>query len=226
MTIVYCDVRCRRSRKESLMKSFIWCASAIALLCIRAPAQADIIFDNSAGMTGITVRSPASSPGALIYSVTTNTVITNIQVLNHLGSAGSVEFLIFDNSNDSLLYNSGPESFAQDGSGQYSWKRSSDFSFTLLAGHQYDIGGIANVDSLWIAGPGYPGHTQSGLSSGADGNVNFTDFASPSITGQTGTADIALRLEDAAPTPEPASATLLGMGVIGVLSYVWLRRKR
>ena len=97
-------------------------------------AHAGIIFDNSGedgGPNGGTVRPQGNevAPGTFISDVAANTTITGIAVLNSLNSAENLKFLIFDNSNGTLLYQSAPQLFDADTNGA-SWKQSAPFSFT------------------------------------------------------------------------------------------------
>jgi PEP-CTERM motif len=201
-----------------------------AILCATGTkARAAFIFDNSAAASLDTTRHPSDSPGTFIKQVAIDTPITNISVLNFLNTAGDMKFLIFDHATGLLLLQTDPLAFAADaGSADTpkTWKRSPDFVFTLLAGHQYDIGGIADVAAHYAyIGPSNPDYTQNGITSGQP-NANFTSFDAPAEQRVRGDTDIALRLESTPPAPvvpEPPSFALFGLGALIVVGCAYRR---
>jgi hypothetical protein len=215
------------------MKRSVEAILTAAILCgIGSEARAGFIFDNSAAASLDTTRIAGDSPGTFIKQVAIDTPITNISVLNFLNTAGDLKFLIFDHTTGMLLLQTAPLAFAADpGSPDTSktWKRSPDFVFTLLAGHQYDIGGIADVGAHYAyIGPSIPDFTQNGITSGQP-NANFVSFDAPTDLPSSGGADIALRLESTPPAtapvvPAPASCVLFGLGALMVVGCAYRRR--
>jgi hypothetical protein len=198
---------------------------------IGSEARGAFIFDNSAAATLDTTRVAGDSPGTFIKQVAVDTPITNISVLNFLNTAGDMKFLIFDHATGTLILQTGPLAFAADAGTpdtSKTWKRSPDFVFTLLAGHQYDIGGIADVGAHFAyIGPANPDFTQNGITSGQP-NANFTSFDAPAEQPVKGETDIALRLESTPPAapvvPAPASIALFGLGALMVVGCTCRRR--
>jgi hypothetical protein len=187
-------------------------------MALTGQARADIIFNDS-NFNGHSSRSGADDPVTFITNVAQNTAITNIGILNDLATAGDVRFLIYDINTASLVYLSSPKAFGAD-SGSDTWKVSDAFSFTLLAGHQYYIGGVANVSNL--AAFQFPpiNHTENGITSdGSNGNFTFNG----GIEGNGG-AGIPLRLYANAAVPEPTSLALFGLGTLGLAG--WRLRRR
>jgi hypothetical protein len=180
------------------------------LLTIASTANAALIFDNADPSQQASNRSAESSPGALI-SVSVDTTINQIAVKNDLNENGDLRFLIFDHDSHALLFDSGAQSFVDDG---MTWKTSGLFSFTLLAGNSYDIGAIANVGGLWAFDT--TGNTQNGLTSIVQ-NPNFTNFAAP-VSGNHAGGDAHVRLfaADAQAIPEPSTLALLGLVLVGM----------
>jgi hypothetical protein len=205
--------------------------AAATIWGIGTDARAAFIFDNSAAATLDTPRKIGDSPGTFIKQVAVDTSITNISVLNFLDTAGDMKFLIFDHATGMRLFQTAPLAFASDsGSPDTSktWKRSPDFVFTLLAGHQYDIGSIADVAAHYAyIGPFHPDYTQNGIASGQL-SANFTSFDAPAEQLTRGESDIALRLESTPPAapvvPAPASIALFGLGALMVVGCTCRRR--
>jgi hypothetical protein len=78
-------------------------------------------------------------------SVSVETTITNISVLNNMPYTGQLKFVIFSHPTHEALFVSLPQLFGPDADKNPTWKTSSDFSLTLLAGNEYDIGSISDV---------------------------------------------------------------------------------
>lgn len=125
----------------------VLCAVAVLGSCtVTAAAAADrLIFDNfDASTHTLAFRlSGGDNPIALV-NVSQTTTIDAIAVLNSFSAAGHLKFVIFDDPNTAPAFVSAPKAFAAD-VGVSTYKKSDPFSFTLLAGHSYDIGAIADV---------------------------------------------------------------------------------
>ena len=200
----------------------------LAWICLGASARGGIIFDNFDADTGYGYANGGTGSGPFgfgVYfsTVTNDTPITNIQVRTNINSPENLTFLIFDDASGNLLYQSLPKHFAADAFGQYSWKRSDDFAFTLVAGHQYDIGyegdGISQISSQDTP------HTQNGLTSSTN-PVVFSNGTRDRVAQQFN-SDYHIILEGPAATavPEPATMTLLGFAVAGLAGYGWRRHR-
>ncbi len=165
-------------------------------------AQAGIIFNNFDADQAYGYANGAGF-GVYFYNVAQNTAITNIQVRTDLDSAQHLTFVIFDDPTGDLLYQSAAKTFAGDTFGQYTYKRSDDFSFTLLAGHQYDIGyeadGVSRISSQETE------HTENGLTSSTN-PVIFYGGQRERVS-QEFNSDYHIILEGPGtlPVPEPAS---------------------
>jgi PEP-CTERM motif len=174
-------------------------------------AYATIIFDNSSVASGFfSFRGAGSSPLALI-DVAHPTAINQIGVLADLDSNGDLRFLIFDNGIQALLFDSGTVAFIADG---FHFRLSPTFpSFILQPGVTYAIGAISDVPAVWMSGVTPPPRNpfiEDGIT-GLFANQNVSNFASPALVGG-GVAMVGLQLA----APEPATLTMLGVGLAGV----------
>ncbi len=193
---------------------FALLAGCIAL-AIAQLAQATIIFDNSPRQDFTSNRNAADSPLAAI-TVAAPTQINQIGAMVNLSGDGNIKFLIFDLNSTTLLFESAPIAFVDDG---LTFKLSPVFAdFLLNAGTTYGIGAIADVAGLWATNNSSSGSpfTQSGITSSDDLNGNVTNFASPSL-GTSGSAMIIVELgQGSQSVPEPATLALLGVALAGL----------
>jgi hypothetical protein len=145
-----------------------------------------------------------------------------------LGLPASADVL-FETLNN-LVYESAVQTFA--GSATPDWLRSDDFSFTLVAGKQYDIGAIAQRMRWYvrtIGGIGYS-YTENGItaerSSTGIGNPDIEDFDNVYTPGHN-SLFIPLKLEGSiVPTgviPGPSTLGLLGAALAGA---AFMRRRK
>jgi hypothetical protein len=153
-------------------------------------------------------------------------MIDQIGVMADLNGAANLKFLIFNLLSSTLLFSTGPQSFADTG---MDFKLSNSFApFTLMPGITYGIGGIADVAGLWRTNNTSNGNpfTQNGITASDDLNGNVTNFASPTLGGP-GSAMIIVELGGSTPTstvPEPTSMLLLGTGIAGLFAQRARRR--
>ncbi|MFM2252684.1 MAG: hypothetical protein RJB68_1021 [Pseudomonadota bacterium] len=194
---------------KTVIKSVVIAAS-LAVASVATQAQ-DFVFDYGS-FTASSNRGAGDSPASFFSSVESDTVIGSISVLNDLNSDGEIRFAIFDHPTETLLFSTGPIFFADNG---MSWKTSNTFSFTLLAGHQYDIGAVANVGGRWAYTTG-ANVTQNGLTM-TSRNANFSGF--DAITsGNHAAALIPIQITTAVPEPETYAMLLAGLGLMGAIS--------
>ncbi len=189
-----------------MKKRIVWMLVAGLLAAGPIAAKAAVVFDNClvSGCTILSTRTAESSPGALL-NVAANITINQIAVKNNLDIDGNLKFLIFDHLTHTLLFSTAPKFFADDG---LSYKLSNTFSFTLLAGGQYDVGAISDVAGLWAFD--ILSDSQNGITSVVS-NPQFSNFASPTA-GNHAAADGAIQLFQA-DVPEPSMLLLFGVAL-------------
>ncbi|MBV9611574.1 MAG: PEP-CTERM sorting domain-containing protein [Acidobacteriaceae bacterium] len=203
---------------------FVLCAAA----ALSAPATAAVILDNADPPLFTTNRNNSNSgiEGVAAYlaigasDVAIGETAINAQPLQ----SGQLKFVIFSdvappgNNAGSLLFS---DTVNVSASGSLAYILSDPFSFTLQAGHYYDIGAIfsgTNINYTYDLTP----DTENGISS-IVANQNVDNFSSPTLVGH-GAADINIRLySPSAMVPEPGSMVL---GIVGLPALVALLVRR
>jgi hypothetical protein len=199
--------------RSALVCVFLWFAGAFA-----APVFADTLaFLNADPPLGTTFRSAGIPIGAGAYlSIGASDVtISQIAINAAPGQDGQLKFVIFADTDsqsvtDPLLFS---DTVNVTASGTLSYILSDPISFTLQAGHYYDIGAIFDGSSINYSYD-LVANTQNGISS-IVANANFDNFTAPIVDNHAG-ADINIGLYV---VPEPSGLTLasLGLGMFACL---------
>jgi hypothetical protein len=209
------------------MKTFFQVLTFIATVSAM-PAFADtLIFDNADGPLGTTLRNAANPPlgvAAYLGIGGSDVTISQIAINAAPGQSGQLQFVIFSDiaspgsSAGSLLFS---DTVNVSASVSLNYILSDPLSFTLQAGHYYDIGAIFNGTSITYSYDLVP-DTQNGITSIA-ANQNINNFGTPTLTGHAG-ADVNIQLYmSSAKVPDGgATVMLLGMALSGL---GFLRRK-
>jgi hypothetical protein len=197
--------------------------AVVALGALAAPAQASTIFDLSP-TNGTTSRGSDSGPGQGV-SVSTTTTITGFSFYANLPGGGDAQFMIWDGTNSTLLFDQA-DPFAA--SGTPNWiGTSGNINFTLDAGNTYWFGIIADspIDVGYIFPP--VAYSSNGLSAVTTGNVNYITYAVPTFDpSNPGSAEIGLQISgstSAIPEPSTWAMGLAGFAFIAALG--WRRNK-
>jgi PEP-CTERM motif len=185
----------------------------LALAVSATPAYAGLIFSDTAN-NNLTFRGVGDSPLSHM-TVSAPTAFNRISVLVDLNASGNMKFVVFDGS--TLISVTTAKAFADDG---LTFKQSDIFSpVTLLPGHDYYIGAIADVGGSWAyLFPPSP-VTQNGITNQGN-NGNVFNFNSPTFGG-TAFAQIPIQLFLDA-VPEPATFAVFGVLAVGAFG---LRRR-
>ena len=139
-------------------------------------------------------------------SLSGNTVVNQLAVLNKFDEPGSLKFVVFEQPSQNLVYVSDPVPFQADTSGSASWKHSEQITLSLEAGKTYDIGAIADVAGEWYYD--FVSNQDNNLSSGSS-NLNFSNFDNPFAVNRGG-VDAALRILVGGSIPLPPVLKLNG----------------
>jgi hypothetical protein len=137
-------------------------------------AKADLLFQTDA--TNGTSFGRDQFGIATRFTVSSATTLTNIGVELDLTTNGRLNYFIFDSTNGNLLFQTGSQSFVDDG---MTFKVSSGFSFVLNPGTTYAIGAVTDVSADYAyTFPG--GKTENGITS-LGGNQNAHGFLNPTL---------------------------------------------
>lgn len=191
----------------------------LAAVAAAAPARADLLIDSfDSDILTASVRAAGSSPLAVV-TVNLPMRLDGIGVRVDLDTIGAIRFVVFDVTHSSLLFASGPQTFADDG---ISYKVSAPFAALQLEKDiVYAIGGIADVGGRWSFDiPPATDDVAGWVRVAGDANANVTDFDAPTVSSFAG-ANVHVQLFGN-PAPEPSSVALLGIGALALP----LRRRR
>jgi hypothetical protein len=194
------------------------CFGLATALGTTAASAAPILLFQTDALNGVSVSRTQFGIATRI-SVSASTNLTNIGVeLDLAAPTDSLNYFIFNSSTGALLFQTGPQVFADNG---MTFKVSNAFAFVLNPGIVYAIGAetLGTADYAFVT-PG--GKTQNGITSLGQ-NQNATGFLNPVLNLNLNSTDGELQLyTDAAAVPEPATLSLLGIGVAGL----YARRRR
>jgi hypothetical protein len=203
--------------------------TALLLTCAVAtfatPTQANsVIFDNANAPLGTTPRSGGNLGTAAYLSIGGSDVaISQIAINAAPGQNGQLKFVIFSdvaspgNSAGPLLFS---DTVNVTASGSLNYILSDLFSFSLLAGHFYDIGAVFSGTGISYSYD-LTGNTQNGITS-IVANQNVDNFANPLLTDHA-QADVNIKLFGAATVPDGGATALLLS--VSMMSMGWIRRK-
>lgn len=221
--------------KPNSLSSLKKVALSISLTLAAASAQALVVFDNFKGTNATNyveeTRNANQTFGTVLNSLSTTT-INLFGVRWKPNNAMTVKFNIWDSAlggqigslnwtpiGNNLLF-SQTKSFGADATLDYMY--SDIFSFTFQANHRYDIGIIFDTGSAlgsWDVqnGCGQVNTIQGGFES-INNNANIVNFGSPQSNAGYACVDPHIQLvSDARQNiPEPATAMLIGLGLLGM----------
>ena len=189
-------------RTSTLLPLFL----AVLAILISVEAQAITVYDSFTPPSTIGGSSSADSGSSIQLSVTNDIEIAGISVLTQMLFDGDLRFLILGGPAWDVLLITSALSFPEEES--ESWKRSPDFSFTLLGGNEYLAGYVRSVGVIDIGD--HIAETQNGITSDLFiGCIN--GFANPSYSHHCiSGVDFGVRLHA---VPEPSTGLLMGLGL-------------
>ena len=160
----------------------------------------ELLFDSFEPQNQAETR-PAENSFTTQLTVDADTSIGSLASFNEMSTGGLLKFVIFEHPSQNLVFQSDPVAFAADPSGQPSWKKSPEFTFTLEAGRSYHVAAISDSTVRWHYDT-IPS-SQNGISS-VSANGNFSDFTNPQMSPGYASADAAIRIYS--PGADPPSA--------------------
>jgi len=190
--------------------------SALVFLSIYGDARGSLIFDN---FNGPREGGSTSANGGVGEEIVTDRdiTLTNISAYNRMTESGQIIFLIWNAADHTKLFQTSAMQFGPDAGTAYTWKMSTDFTFTLHTGVHYVIGSNVDVshDDAYDSVP----ESQNGITSEMV-LWSVSGFPATSVRPFIGGADSAIRLYG---VPEPSTLILAALGGLTLLA---MRRKR
>ena len=198
-------------------------AVAALMLGASAWAQATVVFDSSLGSYWFTTSETRSSDWnyAAVLRFDQDVKVSQIGVFTSVDNDQDIKFLVFDsafNGGTGAVLLSDQKSFAANPAQTFIYSNVIDFTFQ--ANHTYDVGILGSTGTLtgfWGVGD----YTQNGIT-GVSNNANIESFGAPTTGGYAGVVPYIQLLTADAAVPEPASAALFGLGLLG---FAAARRK-
>ena len=190
--------------------------AALLTAAVSLPADSAVIFDNADPPLSTTLRnSSIEGVAAYLQIGASNVTIGQIAINAEPFQSGQLKFVIFSDiappgsDSGSLLFS---DTVNVSGSNSFSYILSDPLTFTLLAGHYYDIGAIFSGAEIAYTYDLFS-DSMNGITSIVS-NENVDNFANPVLAGHAA-SDISIRLYSPSSTvPEPASSTLAAVGLI------------
>jgi hypothetical protein len=203
-----------------LLKSVL---AAFSLAALATSAHAGVLLLDNLDLAGSRdeMRSPANGILAQIVVGAENVQIDQFGVYGRQVSGGNVRFDIFDAAAN-RVYDSGSISAASGAANQ--WYDSPLFNLTLNAGATYYFGVLSDQNFVYSwelpAGANVGIGLTSPMAGVSGSNGNFRDFANPTVNDYCCIVQQATRIfgtdPNAVDVPEPVSAALFGMGLLGL----------
>jgi hypothetical protein len=177
------------------------------------PAHAGLLLTTGEAYTGSIDRSAFSAVLSVIETGSSDVSITEFGIKGNLPNTGYLEWVIFASEEGStpLFVTS---TWLTTGGSAEQWYESPPLSFTLLAGHRFALGLIADQPFTYDLNSGTPDAASGGLIAPGDLNQNaFTDglsFSNPTLSACCGAVQVSVRIFGADPgdVPEPGTTAL------------------
>jgi hypothetical protein len=169
------DRSCNAAHRVRVRKLALPTAMLLFALLATGGAGAQSFSDTL--QTAATSRGAGDAPLSHLQ-VSVPTAVTSISVLNDIESAQNQKFLIYNNTTATSLFVSGPQAFAANGAGVFSWKQSAAFAaVTLQPGNDYLVGAISDTAGNWAYNTG--GSFTQGSITSLQTNGNVANFTTP-----------------------------------------------